>query len=73
MTLDLDDTPLVSGDHCGACWALGIVATLNGPTCTHHIHGANAAWFPENWEKLPEYERLAIITARQNAILNLED
>lgn len=34
---------------CEQCLAKNVVATLNGPTCSHHAHGSGATWFPDWW------------------------
>lgn len=36
--------------YCPQCRLAGIIATVNGPTCTHHNHGTGVAWFPAWWE-----------------------
>ncbi len=40
-------------NYCHHCQTAGIIATVNGPTCTHHNHGTGAAWFPPGWEDNP--------------------
>lgn len=43
----------MSPNLCPHCHAAGIIATVNGPTCTHHQHGSDDAWFPPGWSDRP--------------------
>ena len=35
---------------CPRCRAIGIIAVVAGPTCTHHQFPSGPAWFPEWWD-----------------------
>lgn len=39
--------------YCQFCLAANVIATVNGPTCTHHKHGSDSAWFPKWWDENP--------------------
>lgn len=40
--------PAMSPNLCPQCLAQNIIATANGPTCTHQPN-ADALWFPSWW------------------------
>lgn len=39
---------MTDADLCPACLSRNVIATRNGPTCTHQP-AHNAAWFPPWW------------------------
>ena len=43
----------MTAQYCQFCQSAGIIATVNGPTCTHHKHGSDADWFPAWWDEKP--------------------
>lgn len=43
---------------CAECQALGIIATIGGPTCQHN-RNAGLLWWPHDWGKMSDPERLA--------------
>jgi hypothetical protein len=45
--------PSTAPDHCPACLARNIVATLGGPTCTHQAK-SGVAWFAERFDSAGE-------------------
>lgn len=48
---------IVPDGCCAECWEGSTVATAGGPTCSHaRITGAS--WWPADWAKWPEYQRV---------------
>jgi hypothetical protein len=43
---------------CPACLAANIIAPANGPTC-RHSEPTGVKWWPENWSRMLESERVA--------------
>jgi hypothetical protein len=43
---------------CEDCRALGIIATVGGPTCKHQAN-AGALWWLHNWTHMEPSERIA--------------
>lgn len=50
---------------CPQCLAVKVVAIEGGPTCTHQLnHGP--LWWPSNFERISESERLAWLEKKKN-------
>ena len=52
---------------CFECSLENIWAEEGSPTCPHHEH-SGLKWWPENWDKMPEEERIAWLEKKQLAI-----
>ncbi len=55
---------------CPACARENRIATVAGPTCPHH-QPTGAAWFPENYDRMLEADRIVFIqqlNTKKNAI-----
>jgi hypothetical protein len=50
--------------RCHLCASQNVVATVGGPTCTHH-ESAGVLWFPSWWDSATVEQRTVWLAARQ--------
>ena len=53
--------------QCFDCYLENVIAEVGSPTCRHH-ENSGLKWWPENWDKMDEGERIAWLEKKQLAI-----
>jgi hypothetical protein len=64
-------TPMTTPAYCPHCRDAGVIATVNGPTCTHHKHGTGVAWFPSWWDQVETGMGVAMQIRREKFLTEL--